>query len=99
MRALTVAPSVANLARVEHIPEPPLSAGMVPVRGLALRICATDREILSGVHGVTQVGGVGSVKWVPDNESVFGRVNARAAQWTQALAPERHDVKVVADFS
>lgn len=45
MRALTVAPSVANSARGEDITEPTLSAG----RTLALQVCATDREI--GVHG------------------------------------------------
>jgi hypothetical protein len=47
MRALTVAPSVANSARVEDIPDP-LSACAVR---LALGVCATDREILFGVHG------------------------------------------------
>jgi hypothetical protein len=46
MRALTVAPSVANLARVEDVPE---SAGAVLVGSLA--VCVTDREIVSGVHG------------------------------------------------
>ena len=51
MRALTVAPSVANSARVEDVPEPPLSDGAVLVRTLALGVCGTDREIVSGAYG------------------------------------------------
>ena len=51
MRALTVAPSVANSARVDDVPEPPLSDGSVLVRTLALGVCGTDREIVSGEYG------------------------------------------------
>src|SRR5581483_7828376 len=51
MRALTVAPGTANSARVDDIPEPPLSDGAVLVRTLALGVCGTDREIVSGHYG------------------------------------------------
>jgi glucose 1-dehydrogenase len=51
MRALTVAPGVANSARVEDVPEPPRSDGAVLVRTLALGVCGTDREIVSGSYG------------------------------------------------
>ena len=51
MRALTVAPSVANSAAVENVPDPPLSDGAVLVRTLALGVCGTDREIVSGAYG------------------------------------------------
>jgi glucose 1-dehydrogenase len=51
MRALTVAPKSANSARVEEIPEPALSDGAVRVRTLALGVCGTDREIVSGAYG------------------------------------------------
>ena len=51
MRALTVAPGVANSAKVEDIPEPPQSDGAVLVRALALGVCGTDREIVSGAYG------------------------------------------------
>ena len=51
MRALTVAPSVANSAAVENVPDPPLSDGSVLVRTLALGVCGTDREIVSGAYG------------------------------------------------
>ena len=51
MRALTVAPGIAGSARVEDIPEPPRSDGAVLVRTLALGVCGTDREIISGHYG------------------------------------------------
>jgi glucose 1-dehydrogenase len=51
MRALTVAPHVADSARVEQVAEPPQSDGTVLVRTLALGVCGTDREIVSGVYG------------------------------------------------
>jgi threonine dehydrogenase-like Zn-dependent dehydrogenase len=51
MRALTVAPGIAGSARVEDIAEPPRSDGAVLVRTLALGVCGTDREIVSGHYG------------------------------------------------
>ena len=51
MRALTVAPGTANSAKVEDIPAPPKSDGAVLVRALALGVCGTDREIVSGAYG------------------------------------------------
>jgi glucose 1-dehydrogenase len=51
MRALTVAPGIANSARVEDIPEPPRSDGAVLVKSLMLGVCGTDREIVSGSYG------------------------------------------------
>jgi glucose 1-dehydrogenase len=56
MRGLTVAPGVANSARVEDIPEPPLSDGSVLVRTAALGVCGTDREIVSGAYGWAPAG-------------------------------------------
>jgi glucose 1-dehydrogenase len=51
MRALTVAPGIANSAGVENLPDPPQSDGAVLVRTLALGVCGTDREIVSGLYG------------------------------------------------
>jgi threonine dehydrogenase-like Zn-dependent dehydrogenase len=51
MRALTVAPGVANSAQLDDVPEPPVSDGAVLVRTLALGVCGTDREIVSGEYG------------------------------------------------
>jgi threonine dehydrogenase-like Zn-dependent dehydrogenase len=51
MRALTVAPGVADSARLEDVADPPPSDGAVLVRTLALGVCGTDREIASGAYG------------------------------------------------
>jgi glucose 1-dehydrogenase len=51
MRALIVAPNVANSASIDDIPEPPQSDGSILVRSLALGVCGTDREIVSGAYG------------------------------------------------
>jgi glucose 1-dehydrogenase len=51
MRALTVAPGVANSARIDEVADPPRSDGAVLVRSLALGVCGTDRDIVSGHYG------------------------------------------------
>src|SRR5579859_5567219 len=51
MRALTVAPGIANSAGIEDIPDPPPADGTVLVRSLALGVCGTDREIVAGLYG------------------------------------------------
>jgi threonine dehydrogenase-like Zn-dependent dehydrogenase len=51
MRALTVAPGVADSARVDEVAGPPKSDGAVLVRTLALGVCGTDRDIVSGHYG------------------------------------------------
>jgi glucose 1-dehydrogenase len=56
MRALTVAPGIANSARVEDIADPPDSDGAIVVRTLALGVCGTDREIVCGHFGLAPPG-------------------------------------------
>jgi len=51
MRALTVEPGRPNSIKLEEVPPPPESDGAVLVRALALGICGTDREIISGDYG------------------------------------------------
>jgi glucose 1-dehydrogenase len=48
MRALTVAPGIANSARVEDVPEPLAEDGSVLVRTTAIGVCGTDRDIVRG---------------------------------------------------
>src|SRR5579884_1494951 len=76
MRALTVAPGIANSARLDDAPEPPLADGTVLVRTLALGVCGTDREIVAGVYGWAPPGqqrliigheSLGEVKEAPAN--------------------------------
>src|SRR5215468_9551901 len=56
MRAITVTPGVAKSARLEEVPEPPPSDGAILARTMALGVCGTDREILSGVYGFAPPG-------------------------------------------
>jgi threonine dehydrogenase-like Zn-dependent dehydrogenase len=58
MRALTVAPGTANSAQVEDVADPPRSDGAILVRTIALGVCGTDREIVSGHYG-----------WAPPGQS------------------------------
>jgi threonine dehydrogenase-like Zn-dependent dehydrogenase len=56
MRAITVEPGRPQSARLEEVPEPSLADGEVLVQSLALGICGTDREILSGMYGSAPSG-------------------------------------------
>jgi threonine dehydrogenase-like Zn-dependent dehydrogenase len=56
MRAITVSPGVANSARLEDVPPPPVSDGAILVRTLALGVCGTDREIIAGDYGWSPPG-------------------------------------------
>ena len=60
MRALTVAPGIANSARLDEVSEPPLSDGSVLVRTLALGVCGTDHEIIEGDYGEAPKSGLTS---------------------------------------
>src|SRR5215469_15692844 len=70
MRALTVAPGIANSARIDDVPEPPRADGAVLVRTLALGVCGTDREIVRGEYGTAPPG---ETRLVIGHES-FGEV-------------------------
>src|SRR5262245_31248252 len=78
MRALTVAPGIANSAGIEDVAEPPPSDGAVLVRSLALGVCGTDREIVAGLYGWAPPGrkrlvigheSLGTVEEAPVNSS------------------------------
>ena len=81
MRAITVWPGVANSARLDDIPEPPPSDGAVLVRTMALGVCGTDREIISGSSGWAPPG---QQRLVLGHESL-GEIKAAPAE--SGLAP------------
>ncbi len=56
MRAITVTPGKPHSAAIKDVAEPPLSDGAILVRALALGVCATDREIVSGSYGAPPPG-------------------------------------------
>ena len=51
MKALTVVPLTAGSARLDDVPEPPESDGAVLVDTLAVGVCGTDIDIVSGAYG------------------------------------------------
>ncbi len=51
MKALTVQPAAPGSARLDDVPEPPESDGPVLVETLAVGVCGTDIEIVSGAYG------------------------------------------------
>jgi threonine dehydrogenase-like Zn-dependent dehydrogenase len=51
MRALTVIPGRAGSARVEEVPEPSADGGTLLVQALAVGVCGTHLEIVSGDYG------------------------------------------------
>ena len=56
MRALTVRPGVEDSAELTDVPEPPEQDGAVLVDTLAIGVCGTDREIVSGAYGEAPPG-------------------------------------------
>ncbi|MTE18051.1 alcohol dehydrogenase catalytic domain-containing protein [Streptomyces sp. TRM43335] len=56
MEALTVAPDRKNSLRLDTLPDPVPGEGELLVDGLAVGVCGTDREILSGDHGAPPPG-------------------------------------------
>jgi threonine dehydrogenase-like Zn-dependent dehydrogenase len=56
MRALTVRPGTAGSAEVTELPDPRPGDGELLVAGVALGICATDREIVAGEYGSAPPG-------------------------------------------
>jgi len=57
VRAMTVLPGQKGTAGLEQVPDPKPDDGGLLVRGLAVGICGTDREIADGVYGTSPPGG------------------------------------------
>lgn len=70
MRALTVTPHESGTVRVEELPDPSPGEGELLVRGLAVGVCGTDKEIVRGEYGWAPPG---SERLVLGHESL-GRV-------------------------
>ena len=56
MRAITTLPGTADSARLEEIPEPPDAPDTLLVDAIAIGVCGTDLEILSGAYGQAPPG-------------------------------------------
>jgi threonine dehydrogenase-like Zn-dependent dehydrogenase len=51
MRAVTVVPGRADSARLDEVPAPEPGPGDLLVRGIAVGVCGTDKEIVRGDYG------------------------------------------------
>lgn len=56
MRAITVAPGVADSVRLDEVTDPDPTEGAVLVETMAVGVCGTDREIIAGGHGQAPPG-------------------------------------------
>ncbi|MGA5474314.1 glucose 1-dehydrogenase [Streptomyces arboris] len=56
MRALTVKPGRKDCLDVRELPDPSPADGELLVRGLAMGVCGTDREITGGQYGKAPLG-------------------------------------------
>src|SRR3954468_7059359 len=56
MRAITTSPGVADSARLEETPEAPDAPDTLLVDAVAIGVCGTDIEILSGAYGQAPPG-------------------------------------------
>jgi glucose 1-dehydrogenase len=56
VRAMTVRAGRKGSAGVEEVPDPPMSDGAMLVRGKAIGVCGTDREIADGSYGEPPAG-------------------------------------------
>lgn len=61
MRAITVVPGTAGSARLLDVPETPPDADALLVQAIALGICGTDKEIVSGEYGRAVPGSSGLI--------------------------------------
>ncbi|URM88944.1 glucose 1-dehydrogenase [Streptomyces sp. MRC013] len=70
MRALTLRPGPAASMEVRDLPPPDPGPGELLVRGLALGVCGTDREIAGGRYGAAPAGR----DWMVLGHESLGRV-------------------------
>jgi threonine dehydrogenase-like Zn-dependent dehydrogenase len=89
MRAITVLPGTADSAALGEMPEPAASEGAVEVEAVALGICGTDAEIVSGAYGWAPPG---QERLILGHESL-GRV--RRAPADSGLKPDDLVVGIV----
>ena len=81
MKALTVVPGTAGSAELSEVDEPPASDGPVLVETMAVGVCGTDLEILSGQYGWAPPG---RQRLVLGHESLGRVVEAPAGSGLQA---------------
>jgi glucose 1-dehydrogenase len=89
LRAITILPNVPNSAKLDNLPDPPPENGSILVETIALGVCGTDHEIVSGKYGEAPPG---QERLILGHESL-GRV--REAPQDSGFAPGDHIVGIV----
>jgi NADPH:quinone reductase-like Zn-dependent oxidoreductase len=105
---MTVVPGQKGTAGLEEVPDPATRDGALLVRGIAVGVCGTDREIAEGAYGTPSPG---EARLVIGHESL-GEVLADPgwldplitrrvplASWTDALDRQPENIKVMVDIS
>jgi NADPH:quinone reductase-like Zn-dependent oxidoreductase len=80
---MTVVPGQKGTAGIEEIPDPAIRDGALLVRGTAVGVCGTDREIAEGAYGTPPPG---EARLVIGHESLDEVLEAPAGSgfWEQA---------------
>ena len=78
MKAITVEPMKPGSARYEDFPEPDISEGSVLVEAVAVGVCGTDVEIVTGNYGWAPPG---KTRLVLGHEVPRPRHRSRATQF------------------
>jgi hypothetical protein len=80
---MTVVPGRKGTAGIEDVPDPDMQDGALMVRGMAVGICGTDREIAGGAYGTPPSG---EARLVIGHESLGEVLEARRDQaWCPAV--------------
>ena len=104
---MTVVPGQKGTAGIEEVPDPGMQDGALLVRGMAVGICGTDREIAEGAYGTPPSGearlviGHESLGEVLEAPGLGGLITRRVplTSWTEALDRQPEDIKVVVDLT
>jgi NADPH:quinone reductase-like Zn-dependent oxidoreductase len=103
VRAMTVVPGQKGSAGIEEVPDPDMQDGALLVRGMAIGICGTDREIAEGGYGTPPSGearliigheSLGEVLEAPagsgfaPGDLVVGIVRRPDVIWSRTSAPD-----------
>ena len=70
-------PGQKGTAGIEEVPDPDMQDGALLVRGMAVGICGTDREIAEGAYGTPPSG---EARLVISHESLGEVLEAPAAE-------------------
>jgi glucose 1-dehydrogenase len=98
MRAMTVVPGQKGTADIEEVPDPDMQDGTLLVRGMAIGVCGTDREIAEGAYGTPPPG---ETRLIIGHESLGRLITRRVplTSWTEVLDRHPEDIKVVVDLT